>query len=130
MVKGRFYRLRKFLIEEQLGLCCYCTNRITLVPLAVHVEHLSPRSLDRENLRGTQLDYYNLLASCEGKEEQSSASTHCGHLKDKWLEAETIISPLQPDVERFFAFSEGGSVRPSAGSSQRSRMRPLRRSVG
>lgn len=52
--------LRKFLLEEQGYICCYCGQRIDMNTTVI--EHL----LDKGTHRRLTYDYSNLLASCNG----------------------------------------------------------------
>lgn len=53
--------VKESLIEEQLGLCCYCG--ISVDAENVHIEHFMPQI----DYPARQLDYHNLHASCQGK---------------------------------------------------------------
>lgn len=61
--------LRKQLVAEQRGLCCYCMSELRD---KVKIEHWRPQ---RE--KHLQLVYSNLLASCHGGEGRSPRFQHC-----------------------------------------------------
>lgn len=61
--------LRKRLIAEQRGLCCYCMSELRG---QVKIEHWRPQ---RE--KHLQLVFSNLLASCSGGEGRSRRFQHC-----------------------------------------------------
>ena len=69
--------LRKELVQEQRGLCCYCLCRIEAgdgngtPPMKIAHWH-SITSHHRE-----QLDYANLLGACKGNEGQPRFNQHC-----------------------------------------------------
>jgi uncharacterized protein (TIGR02646 family) len=95
------------LLEEQGYICCYCGRRVNTGES--HIEHLVPRKL----CRGRELDYTNMLASCEGGTRDSPPSeNHCGHRKDNWYESRLFVSPLDPDCESYFTFTTAGEILP------------------
>lgn len=67
--------LRRALLREQGGLCCYCMNRIDLATMKV--EHLRPQ----HSHPGQQLEHRNLLAACPGGQQHPTHAgcdvTHC-----------------------------------------------------
>jgi uncharacterized protein (TIGR02646 family) len=88
------------LLAEQKYLCCYCENRIAAQ--TSHIEHLLPQS----NYPQKQLDYSNLLASCEA----DGKKTHCGHKKDRQLLPITPLDSTEPS--QHFIFAADGNVYP------------------
>jgi uncharacterized protein (TIGR02646 family) len=104
--------VRNSLHAEQHGLCCYCESAIPCDCENVHIEHLNPQSQFPE----LQLDYGNLLLSCNGLEPDAIEDTHkpchCGKLKDA-LNPQNMISPLDPDCESFFHYTYDGFINPS-----------------
>jgi uncharacterized protein (TIGR02646 family) len=63
--------LRKSLIGEQGGLCCYCLSRIEVKNAKIeHWHSQSEHPLE-------QLDYSNLLAACKGNEGERWSEQHC-----------------------------------------------------
>ena len=65
--------LRRALVTEQRGLCCYCMCRIASEANAMKIEHWRNR---RDHL-AEELDYQNLLAACRGGEGQPFRLQHC-----------------------------------------------------
>lgn len=98
--KSIFHQL---LISEQGYICCYCGMRINLE--SSHIEHLKPRSKYPKN----QLDYYNLLASCQ-RDRQPKEPQHCGVKKGEWYDENLMVSPLNPNCEDYFSYSGIGEI--------------------
>jgi uncharacterized protein (TIGR02646 family) len=65
--------LRRSLVSEQVGLCCYCLSRIRPAMDAMKVEHW--HCIDHSPAE--QLDYTNLLGACMGSEGQPWKRQHC-----------------------------------------------------
>ena len=63
--------LRNVLVNEQRGLCCYCMGRIRND--SMKVEHWKCQS----RFPGKQLDFRNLLGTCQGGEGQPRSRQHC-----------------------------------------------------
>ncbi len=93
--------LKEELLKEQYYLCCYCMKRINWYNS--HVEHFIPRSTDHSK----EMDYYNLLSSCDGYNE---AKENCGHKKDDWYNEYLTISPLSDTCESIFKFTPDGRI--------------------
>ena len=103
--------LRNSLIAEQGGLCCYCGGRIK-ADITSKIEHLLPRS----KYKDLQLEYSNLLCSCDGgegerkgktKSEKKNYPLHSDAKKqDKIIE----ITPLDKNCEQQFAYDEEGNI--------------------
>ncbi len=91
------------LIAEQGYICCYCGQRI--VQSNSHIEHFKPQA----KYRDFELDYFNLLASCQN-ELKPKEPRHCGMGKDDWFDEKLMVSPLLPDCEDFFEYSIGGEI--------------------
>jgi uncharacterized protein (TIGR02646 family) len=94
------------LMLEQGYICCYCERR--LVENDSHIEHLRPQSDPTVD----PLDYFNLLCSCQ-QQMKKSEPQHCGNLKDNWFDDTLLVSPLEPDCERRFAFTGDGGIKPA-----------------
>lgn len=94
------------LIEEQGHICCYCGMRIS--DKNSHIEHLKPQS----NYPEEELNYYNLLASCQLKREPKEPQ-HCGVKKDNWYDDNLMVSPLYPNCADFFRYTGGGEILPT-----------------
>ena len=97
-------RIHESLMQEQGFLCCYCETSITAD--GSHVEHFRPR-----RYRALQLDYDNLLCSCQ-REPSAGEPHHCGYLKDDWFDEDLLVSPLSPDCEDRFQFTANGDIFP------------------
>lgn len=91
------------LLKEQGGICCYCGTSIELD--TSHIEHFRPR----EFFPNLQLEYDNLLCSCQ-RELQKEEPIHCGKAKGSWFEDGVTISPLDPNCETLFEYSESGHI--------------------
>lgn len=92
--------IKTALLAEQKYICCYCENRVEAT--TSHIEHLFPQSSYPQR----QLDYSNLLASCEAGGRKS----HCGHKKDRQL---LPITPLDfGEPSQHFVFAADGNVYP------------------
>lgn len=93
--------LKEELIKEQYGLCCYCMKKIEWYNS--HIEHFVPRSIAHDR----EMDYYNLLASCNGYNEQAE---NCGHKKDNWYNEYLTVSPLTDLCEQIFKYTPDGRI--------------------
>jgi uncharacterized protein (TIGR02646 family) len=69
--------LRRALVREQRGLCCYCMGRIGADATAMKVEHWKSQS----RFRSEQLSYRNLLGACVGGHGQPPNLQHCDTCK-------------------------------------------------
>lgn len=65
--------LRRSLVTEQRGLCCYCMNRIHNGPTTMKIEHWRCQSGHAHE----QLNYQNLLGACLGGNGQPPRLQHC-----------------------------------------------------
>jgi uncharacterized protein (TIGR02646 family) len=95
--------VKKSLVKEQGGLCCYTGHRVT--PETSHIEHLKPQAqcVDHEDT-----DYGNLLAAYPGPNK--SRQEYGAHVKDAWYNKDAFISPLKPDCESRFHFRGNGKI--------------------
>lgn len=94
------------LLEEQGYSCCYCGMGIDKENS--HIEHFKPRSVFPEE----QLNYNNLLASCQ-REREKNEPVHCGVKKADWYDKNLIVSPLEPDSSDFFLYTGSGEILPT-----------------
>lgn len=99
-------KFKQKLIEEQGHVCCYCGMRISSENS--HIEHLKPQSDYPED----ELNYYNLLASCQLKREPKEPQ-HCGVKKDDWYDKDLMVSPLEPNCVDFFIYTGAGEILPT-----------------
>lgn len=89
--------LHSSLIEEQSGLCCYCSRVID--DGSSHNEHLKSRTdYPKESMR-----YQNIVASC-------NSLTTCGKYKDKKSITVNYVSPLEEDCESNFSWDSSGNI--------------------
>ena len=97
--------LRRALVTEHRGLCCYCMGRISSALTGMKIEHWRcQRRFPHE-----QLNYRNLLAACLGGEGQPRHRQHCDTSKgDKDLE----WNPADPahHIETRVSYGPDGSV--------------------
>lgn len=100
----RRIRLRKALISEQGRICCYCMTRIS--ERSSHIEHFFPK----EQFPEMDLDYHNLLASCNGEGSIILDEEHCGHRKGNWWRND-MISPTHEEIEKMFRYFPDGRIR-------------------
>lgn len=68
--------LRKSLVAEQRGICCYCMGRIQADENRMKIEHFHSQSL----FPAEQLVYNNLFGACLGN-MKSGGNLHCDTLK-------------------------------------------------
>ena len=104
-------RLRKALVDEQRGLCCYCMAGISDARDRMKIEHWRSRA----RYPGEQLDYPNLLGACLGGgsgrgERRRRRDLHCDtHKADRDLR----WNPADPDhrVEARLRYEADGTIR-------------------
>ncbi len=97
--------LKRALLGEQGGPCCYCERHTTLNES--HIEHFKPR----EKFKTLMFDYNNLLCSCQNDLEVKEPRI-CGNAKGSYYDANLLISPLDTTCEKRFAYAFDGSIRP------------------
>lgn len=106
-------QLRASLVAEQGGICCYCGKRIFSDCHSV-IEHLLPKGL--KQYQHLQLDYRNLLCSCDGgesdragkiKAEKRVFPPYCDSKKNDCL---ISITPLDERCESFFMYDDEGHI--------------------
>ena len=91
------------LLEEQGFICCYCGQGIA--DKTCHIEHFRPQS----GYPGLELEYSNFHASCQKKREKKMPQ-YCGVAKDDWFDERYTLSPLEPECEEAFLFTDDGQV--------------------
>lgn len=101
------------LLSEQGFLCGYTMRRIDNTNC--HIEHIKPESVCRAELRGSDLDYGNMIA-CFPKKMAKKQSEYCygAIYKEDWWDNNGIqfISPLNPVCENRFDFNLKGEIIP------------------
>lgn len=96
------------LLNEQGYICCYCG--ISISRRKSHIEHYRPKS----KYTHLTFEYKNLISSCQGEDEQRPTKpVHCGHKKGGWFDEELMISPQDPNCEKYFKYSGSGDIIPS-----------------
>lgn len=103
--------VKRALIREQGGLCCYCEKRIGMNDS--HIEHFRPRNFPDVD----PLDYSNLLCSCI-KNPIREEVKHCGHFKGEWFDEILLIAPLDIECEDAFSFYGNGRILPAQAEDQ------------
>lgn len=80
--------LRRALVRDQRGLCCYCMGRIRSEGSSMKIEHWRCQSRHPEG----QLIYANLLGACTGGDGRPDSLQHCDSSKGdrdlRWNPAE------------------------------------------
>jgi uncharacterized protein (TIGR02646 family) len=100
--------LRRALVEEQRGLCCYCLQPIQADGRRMKIEHW--HSQERyKNDPDERLLYWNLLGACKGNEGQPEADQHCDTFKG---EGELSRNPAIPrhNVEALIHYLSDGRI--------------------
>lgn len=111
-VKNDVYQ---YLLKEQGNTCAYCGIRISR--RTCHIEHFRPKS----KYPHLTFAYTNLIASCQGEDEQRpTRPVHCGHKKTNWFDEELMISPLDTNCGKYFRFSGSGDILPTDQTDQAS----------
>ena len=105
--------LRESLYVEQGGICCYCGKRISNDYRSV-IEHLYPKGINRYS--HLQLEYGNLLCSCDGGESDRTGKPKVEKRKfpsfcdDKKNNRIIKVTPLDPNCEGQFSYDEEGHI--------------------
>ena len=100
--------LRKRLLENQGYICCYCGCRINNDE-HTKIEHIKCQ----KNYGALALDFNNLLASCNGGENDRSNNVipkHQVHCDSKKGNNDLPISPLE-DIESLLFYFEDGTIK-------------------
>lgn len=97
--------LRKALVTEQRGLCCYCMNRIYPESNSMKIEHWRCQS----NYENKQLVYQNLLGACRGGDTQPAEKQHCDTKKGN---SDLKFNPANPNhrIETRIRYESDGSI--------------------
>ena len=99
--------LRRLLVNEQRGLCCYCLRRIRPQYGTMKIEHWHSQAPTR--YPAEQLIYSNLLGACLGNEGQPSDHQHCDTRKGDRDFSRNPASPM-PRVEDLVRFKGDGRI--------------------
>ena len=102
-------RILATMIAEQGGLCAYTMRRID--EESSHVEHIKPQSRCREDLRGSDLKYTNLVA-CFPRDGMEGPYRYGAQRKDNWWDNDgaEFVSPLQRTCEQVLRFKLDGGI--------------------
>lgn len=100
--------LSESLVQEQLGLCCYCMRRIrpnTIKKKDMKIEHC----LSQEDREDQALNYGNLLGACKGGEGSRPNNQHCDTKKGSHS---LSFNPADPhfDLEAQIKFLGDGTI--------------------
>ncbi|MEI6428789.1 MAG: retron system putative HNH endonuclease [Pseudanabaena sp. ELA607] len=100
--------LRKSLVSEQRGICCYCMQRIRPNLDSMKIEHWQCQ----DKYPTQQLDYDNLLGACLGGKGKSKRDQHCDTSKGN---DDISFNPADPlhDVESKLQFLGDGTIQSS-----------------
>jgi uncharacterized protein (TIGR02646 family) len=107
--------LRESLLKEQGYICCFCMQRIKDSNETTKIAHIFPQNpildedkqkVEKENL---DLDYYNMLAACDGGKGQSPHLQHCD---TKQGNAILKINPANPtkNCEELINYRSSGEI--------------------
>ena len=98
--------LRRALVREQRGLCCYCMGRIRGDGVGMKVEHWRCQRRHRSQ----ELDYRNLLGACAGGEGRPGRLQHCDTKKG---DRDLRWNPAEPAhrVEARLRYELDGAIR-------------------
>lgn len=101
--------LRRALVGEQRGLCCYCMGRVRDDATGMKIEHwrCQRRHRDRE------LDYRNLLAACTGGEGRRGGDRGDQHCDTRKGDRDLRWNPADPvhRVETRLRYELDGAIR-------------------
>jgi uncharacterized protein (TIGR02646 family) len=97
--------LRRQLVKEQRGLCCYCMSRIYAENGSARIEHWHPQS----QFPDESLDYQNLLAACNRNAGERSEKPHCDRSKGNTPISKNPANPHHR-VEDLIHFKSNGTI--------------------
>jgi uncharacterized protein (TIGR02646 family) len=98
--------LRRALVKEQHGLCCYCMGRIRSEEASMKIEHWQCQA----QYPACQLNYRNMLGACMGGEGQPSNLQHCDTKKG---DRDLLLNPADRGhhIETRLRYEPDGSIR-------------------
>jgi uncharacterized protein (TIGR02646 family) len=97
--------LRKSLVAEQRGVCCYCQSRIRPTPEGMKIEHWQCQA----GHPARQLDFSNLLGACLGGHGSSERYQHCDSRKGNSDLCFSVCDPAHR-IERKLRFLGNGKI--------------------
>lgn len=98
-------RLRRSLVEEQQGICCYCMQRIQPHSEGMKIEHWHCQT----HYPVEELTYRNLLGACLGNEGQPFKEQTCDTRKGDQTLARNPADPTHP-IEAFIRYLGNGRI--------------------
>lgn len=113
--------LLEALLSEQYNICCYSELCAKSYDFGYHIEHILnkgvfPRlTFEYANLAASALSSHD-LASMNGVGERSAFGGHAAG-KSCSVDESLLITPHQPDCEKFFVYLSSGVVVPTKGLS-------------
>ena len=111
LTKEKKDELRKHLVREQRGICCYCMDRISDDAAAMKIEHWRPQSQCEfsPGCACLQVDYQNLLGACLGGQGLPERLQHCDTRKGN---AQLTFNPADPArrIENLIVYSRDGTI--------------------
>jgi uncharacterized protein (TIGR02646 family) len=100
--------LRRALVEEQRGLCCYCLQPIQPDGARMKIEHWHSQERYKKD-PDERLLYWNLLGVCKGNEGQPEADQHCDTFKGERDLSRNPAIPLH-NVEALIHYLPNGRI--------------------
>jgi uncharacterized protein (TIGR02646 family) len=95
--------IRAALAREQGFLCGYCGSRIGQREGDCHIEHVEAQSKNASR----ELDYTNMLGSCQGSDATPQVPEHCGQARGN---VPLPVTPFMPDCGAYFSYGSDGSI--------------------
>lgn len=102
-------QLRRALVTEQRGLCCYCMGRVEAGREFMNIEHWRSQS----RYPDLQLNYRNLLASCRGRKSgPGGGPPHLQHCDAKKADRDLEFNPADPGhrIETRIRYEADGTI--------------------
>lgn len=99
--------IRVALIEEQGYICCYCERELKNDDY--HIEHLKPKG--KNFFPELQLEYDNLLCSCQNDKIPKGTPRHCATARGSWYDETLFIAPLNSNCETQFKYTFDGHIK-------------------
>ena len=97
--------LRKTLVAEQRGVCCYCQSRIRPNSEEMKIEHFQCQN----GYPARQLDFTNLLGACTGGHGRPVRDQHCDTRKGNTDLCFSVCDPAHP-IERKIRYKGNGEI--------------------
>lgn len=113
--------LLETLLSEQFNICCYSELCAKSYDLGYHIEHILNKGVfpsltfEYSNLAASALSSHD-LSSMKGVGEGPAFGGHAAE-KSRSVDESLLITPHQPDCEKFFFYLSSGKVVPTKGLS-------------